>query len=349
MSNSDARLQRQALKQDIQSSMIAKEPISSKIELSPDKTSILNVEGEDFEKITRFHEEGEGNIVMEPFNLNQEKDEGHFDSQGNYVPHSRKGQEFDRWADDLEDYVVDESKKSVQLSNTVTTTNTNTSTSKNLQTTSVNSNSSIVISYDEKQLLERLRKLLKKGESIRNALIRYSNQKAITEAMLPSNRESGNLNSSIDNNKQASNVDSKLKKPSKFQEKRNKMRKHSKVDSKEFNELTEIAYQLTELGYSDVYDDDRILLKRFIPQDNSKPIQAKEEDLWYYKLISDEGIVKKGQRDQIYGPFSQEQMVNFWKSGYFTGLKVMCKKEKFSADEADEDFQPLEEALMKIT
>jgi len=316
MSNSDARLQRQALKQDMQSSLTAKEPISAKIELSPDLTSIIQVEGEEFDKITRFHEEGDGNIVMEPFNLKQEKEEGYFDNQGTYIPDSRKGQEFDRWADDLEDYVVDESKESARLSNT------GTSAHENLQ---ANNNSSLVISYDEKKLLERLRKLLKGGESIRKALLRYSNQKAIAEAVLPANKESGHVNTSTEN-KLATNAASKLKKPSKVQEKWNKMRKHSKVDSKEFNELTEIAYQLTELGYSDVYDDDRILLKRVVAQDNSKSIQEKEEDLWYYKLISDEGMVKKGQREQLYGPFSQEQMLNFWKSGYFTGLKVICKK-----------------------
>eukprot|EP01080_Neovahlkampfia_damariscottae_P012512 gene12512-6260_t len=70
------------------------------VEYSRDNEFIKGVEGEDKTKESRYEEEG---ITIEPFNLQQENEEGYFDIEGNYVKHSRKGEEFDAWNDGLED------------------------------------------------------------------------------------------------------------------------------------------------------------------------------------------------------------------------------------------------------
>lgn len=210
-----------------------------KVEYSRDKSSIKGVEGEEKKNTIRWKED---NVIFEPFNLSEEQEQGFFDESGNFVRSNRKGQEFDQWADDLEDHEVklrkSEAKSTQEASEEV---------------------------IQEDVLIRLIVSLLLPKENVAMALKRFAPKIQV----------------------------------------KNKMK--IRLPCSEFDQLTDAAYKLMEIGYINIYQDVRENLKVKEP-----------EILWEYKM--------QMNSDEVFGPFSQEQM-NYWKSeGFFNEEKPYIRR-----------------------
>jgi hypothetical protein len=244
------------------------------VELSRDEEFIKGVEGEDKTTERRFQDDG---YTIEPFNLQNENDEGFYDIEGNYVRHSKKGEEFDAWNDGLEDHemkmkVFDPKlihKKPEKVEEPINPT----------------------------ELMQIICEILLDGENVKQALKRLA-----PVQKFPKTKK----NQKIEKNKEI-----KVNLPS----------------SEDFNKLTDAAYKLSEDGYIDVYDDKKeIFISKLKPKET-------EQVNWEYKWV--------GGNDEIFGPFSTQQMKEWSSLGYFQ-TPLMVRKVNDDIFGEEEEFVPSE-------
>jgi CD2 antigen cytoplasmic tail-binding protein 2 len=206
-----------AIEERYKKRMETKEEIKLSMTYSRDGEVLKSIEGEDNNRETRFIDK-ESNIMIEPFNLKQENEEGYYEKDGNYVLRKEVNDEMDKWADDLENEETNRLGRLLKTSNTDYTSNSITIKRVKPEDQSDKENLS------EEELILRIIKIIKKGENIKEALKRLKPVKI------------------------------EIEEKSEEKTKKKKQTKKYKLElSPDFNLLTDLSYHLSNTNISDVY------------------------------------------------------------------------------------------------
>ena len=257
------------------------------VEYSRDNEFIKGVEGEDKTKESRYEEEG---VTFEPFNLQQENEEGYFDMDGNYVKHSRKGDEFDAWNDGLED---DEIKMNVFDPKLI--------------------KKKKIIQEEEKpineiELFKLICSILNENENIKQALKRLA-----PIQKLPKTKQNKKKIEKIKENTMKINLVSD--------------ENFNKLSDAAFklleNGYVEVYDDKKEIFEKKLNPKNDMSINGSIDTGNKniKSIEEKEEEeeKWEYKWVED-------STNQIFGPFTTKQMKEWYNLGYFKQKPLVVRK-----------------------
>jgi hypothetical protein len=249
------------------------------------KKILKSVEGEEKDLESRFMDK-ESNIMIEPFNLIQEREQGSYDKDGNYSWNKEEYDEDDEWADALEDSeikkrtIVGESENTDFIKNSI-----------NIKR--VKPNESNFKDLNEIDLIKKIIKILKPKESITEALKRLK----------PVKIELDKKNKGNDKNKKISHIKCEI--------------------SPDFDNLTDLSYYLSNLGFMDAYT-----LKR---EDFYKILDKNDKRQWLFKWDKND--------NNIHGPYPtsliREWIDNDQLLNYNVVLKLYNNDLKSNKDDID--------------
>ncbi|XP_062518801.1 CD2 antigen cytoplasmic tail-binding protein 2-like [Corticium candelabrum] len=222
----------------------------------------------------------EGGIRVTPFNLDEEMEEGHFDADGHYIADKDAGAVEDGWLETVDWKEVHEK-----------------ATERQLDTLGGEEDE-----VEQEEVVDRLNivrgivEMMKPGETVAKTLRRLGGSDKGKEGRANKRGKAYDL----------------------FAEEFEKDETKDQSESKELMfRLTELADQLVQLGYDDIYGDTYEKLSYQLRQENDQKNSEGEtvsaisssEVLWQYKW-------QKNDTD-IHGPFSSSQMQEWMEKEYF--------------------------------
>ncbi|XP_071988169.1 CD2 antigen cytoplasmic tail-binding protein 2 [Engystomops pustulosus] len=251
--------------------------------------------------------ESEGGVQITPFNLNEEMEEGHFDSEGNYFLR-KEAQIRDHWLENI-DWVRIQERKAPPP------------TSADEDSDSDEGRAPM----EMKNILEEILKVLQPGETVARGIQRLGGsgpRKRVKRDPRESRRHSADIDDAGEEPRTAAHLE-------------DPPCPDDKVEP--LDRLISLADQMVALGVYDVYQDSYEKLAYKLRSMESLPAldmfaeeveeeklgtkevpQATDEVMWEYKWENKEGA-------ELYGPFTSTQMQGWVDDGYFSE-GVYCRR-----------------------
>lgn len=266
------------------------------------------IDGQDFTSHDTYNTEN-GEPVIEAFNMKAELEEGRFDEAGNYIPHKDPNAFHDSWLEGVSRVDIEKARVAHEKQE------------KERKLKEAKEDSNIPMEFSE--ICKELLSIMKRGETLSDTLQRL-----------------GGANSKPKNKRGPKQY--KKKPRGKSMEQEQEQEPNFKEEEEEEKELTpeekeqenrkKLIERLTDLSvmamnYFNVYEDtwEQILrkLKRdgSVPEDWIPPSDESQEKntQWEYKWTDDSG----GNANEVYGPFSGEDMKAWKDQGYFSNGVVV--------------------------
>ncbi|RHZ71237.1 hypothetical protein Glove_261g80 [Diversispora epigaea] len=264
------------------------------------------IDGQDFTSHDAYDNES-GEPIIEAFNLKSELEEGRFDEAGNYIPHKDPNAFHDLWLEGVSRVDIEKARIAHEKQEK----------ERKLKEAREDSNRPM----NRVEICKELLSVMKRGEIISDTLQRL-----------------GGTSSKPKNKRGPKQYTKKPKGKNKEQEQVPEPEKEEKEltpEEKQEQDRKKLIERLTDLSvmamnYFNVYEDtwEQILrkLKRdgSVPEDWMPPSDENQDNnkiQWEYKWTDDSG----GDVNEIYGPFSGDDMKAWKDQGYFVN-GVMVRK-----------------------